>query len=189
MDGPGQLAYFPDRMLPEASACPFHARSGGKPGELTVTPGKADSATELGKVSSLRPGHRPSKLIIQAGEIERSACKAGRCKSRVRLRSGDGPPSVRVRPSSLKRDCKPQDDEHMRKCLANVHAKSRLTLEPLRTLRAATKGQAGACPDRTRAIPCKVRVGLPPDGVRRVDSNGDSNSSDQRQAAATGDSA
>ena len=34
----------------------------------------------------------------------------------------------------------------------------RLALEPLRTLRSETKGQAGACPDRTRAIPCKVRV-------------------------------
>jgi len=41
----------------------------------------------------------------------------------------------------------------------NAHAKSRLTLEPLRTLRSETKGQAGACPDRTRAIPCKVRGG------------------------------
>ena len=40
----------------------------------------------------------------------------------------------------------------------NVHAKSRLTLEPLRTLRPETKGQAGACPDQTRAIPCKVRA-------------------------------
>jgi hypothetical protein len=67
----------------------------------------------------------------------------------------------------------------------NVHAKSRLTPEPLRALRSDTKGQAGACPDRTRDIPCKVRVGLLPDSLRRVDSN----SSDQRQAAATGDSA
>jgi len=40
----------------------------------------------------------------------------------------------------------------------NVHARSRLTLEPLRTLRSETKGQAGAYPDRTRAIPCKVRA-------------------------------
>jgi hypothetical protein len=41
----------------------------------------------------------------------------------------------------------------------DVHAKSlRLTLEPLRTLRPETKGQAGACPDQTRAIPCKVRA-------------------------------
>ncbi len=71
----------------------------------------------------------------------------------------------------------------------NVHAKSRLILEPLRTLRSEDKGQAGACPDRTRAIPCKVRVGLLPDGLRRADSNDDSNSTDQRQAAATGDSA
>jgi hypothetical protein len=40
----------------------------------------------------------------------------------------------------------------------NAHAKSRPTLEPLRTLRPEAKGQAGACPDRTRAIPCTVRV-------------------------------
>jgi len=33
-----------------------------------------------------------------------------------------------------------------------------LILEPLRTLRPDDKGQAGACPDRTRAIPCKVRA-------------------------------
>jgi hypothetical protein len=66
-----------------------------------------------------------------------------------------------------------------------------VTLDPgaLRTLRSETKGQAGACPDRTRAIPCTVRVGLLLDGPRRVDSNGDSNSSDQRQAATTSDSA
>ena len=46
----------------------------------------------------------------------------------------------------------------VKKCLVNVHAKSRLTLEPLRALRSEDKGQAGACPDRTRAIPCKVRI-------------------------------
>ena len=40
----------------------------------------------------------------------------------------------------------------------NVHAKSRLILEPLRTLRPEDKGQAGACPDRTRAIPCTVQA-------------------------------
>ena len=34
----------------------------------------------------------------------------------------------------------------------------RLTLECLRTLRSETKGQARACPDRTRAIPCTVRA-------------------------------
>jgi hypothetical protein len=40
----------------------------------------------------------------------------------------------------------------------NVHAKSHLTPEPLRTLRSEDKGHAGACPDRTRAIPCTVRA-------------------------------
>jgi hypothetical protein len=47
-------------------------------------------------------------------------------------------------------------------CLVNVHAKSRLTLEPLRPLRSEDKGQAGACPDRARAIPCKLRGRLLP---------------------------
>jgi len=49
----------------------------------------------------------------------------------------------------------------------NVHAKSRLTLEPLRTLRTETKGQAGACPDRTRAIPCTVRAVTAEVSIRR----------------------
>jgi len=40
----------------------------------------------------------------------------------------------------------------------NVHAKPRLTLEPLRTLRSEDKGQAGACPDRAQAIPRKVQA-------------------------------
>jgi len=63
------------------------------------------------------------------------------------LGAGDGPPSVRVRPSSLKRDCDCRTTSTCEKCLINVHAKSRLTLEPLRTLRSETKGQAEACPD------------------------------------------
>jgi hypothetical protein len=33
-----------------------------------------------------------------------------------------------------------------------------LTAEPLHPLRPETKGQAGACPNRTRAIPCTVRA-------------------------------
>ena len=33
-----------------------------------------------------------------------------------------------------------------------------LTAERLRRLRSVIKGQAGACPDRTRAIPCTVRA-------------------------------
>jgi hypothetical protein len=77
---------------------------------------------------------------------------------RFRTSSGDGPLSVRVRPSSLKRDCDRRTTSTGEKYLVNVHAKSRLTLEPLRTLRSETKGQAGACPDRTRAIPCTVQA-------------------------------
>jgi hypothetical protein len=40
----------------------------------------------------------------------------------------------------------------------DVHAKSCLTLEPLRILRSETTGQAAACPDRTQAIPFKLRA-------------------------------
>ena len=87
--------------------------------------------------------HDKSKLAMQA---EGARVLAG-------LRSGDGPLSVRVRPSSLKRDCDRRATSTGGKCLVNVHAKSRLTPEPLRTLRSEDKGQAGACPDRTRAIP------------------------------------
>jgi hypothetical protein len=43
-----------------------------------------------------------------------------------------------------------------------TYAKSCLTPEPLRTLRSETKGQAAACPDRTQAIPCKLRGRLLP---------------------------
>ena len=35
----------------------------------------------------------------------------------------------------------------------NVHPRSRLTLETTADTPAGTKGQAGACPDRTRTIP------------------------------------
>jgi hypothetical protein len=40
----------------------------------------------------------------------------------------------------------------------NVHAKSRLIPETSTGTPVRDRGQAGACPDRTRAIPCTVRV-------------------------------
>ena len=49
------------------------------------------------------------------------------------LRSGDGPLSIRVRPSSLKHDCDRRTTSTGERCLVNVHAKSRLTLEPTDT--------------------------------------------------------
>ena len=71
---------------------------------------------------------------------------------------GMGPLSVCVRPSSFKRDCDRRTTSTGERCLVNVHAKSRLTQEPLRTLRPEDKGQAGPCPDRTRAIPCTIQA-------------------------------
>ena len=78
--------------------------------------------------------------------------------TRVKRSSGDGPLSVRIRPSSLKRDCDRRATSTGERCPVDVHAKSRLTPEPLRTLRSEDKGQAGACPDRTRAIPCTLQA-------------------------------
>jgi hypothetical protein len=49
---------------------------------------------------------------------------------------GDGPISVRVRPSSIERDCDRRTTSTGRKASVN-HAKSRLTLEPLRPERRA----------------------------------------------------
>jgi hypothetical protein len=78
------------------------------------------------------------------------------------LRSGDGPLSVRARPSSIKHDCDPRPMSPGGKCLVNVDAKSCLIVESTADTRSATKGQAGACPDRARAIPCTVRVATGP---------------------------
>ena len=61
------------------------------------------------------------------------------------VRSGGGPLSVRVRPSSPKRDCAPRLTSTSGKASVHVHhATSRLTLEPLRTLRSEHKGDAAA---------------------------------------------
>lgn len=58
------------------------------------------------------------------------------------LRSEDGPLSVRVLPSSLKRDCDRRATSTGGDCTVNVHAKSPLIREPLWTLRSEDKGQA-----------------------------------------------
>ena len=52
-------------MLPEVSACPLRARSGSKPGELTVTPGEASTASELERASSPGAGRRPPKQRVR----------------------------------------------------------------------------------------------------------------------------
>ena len=76
--------------------------------------------------------------------------RGGGLKALAGLRSVDGPLSVRARPSSLKHDCACRATSTGGKCLVNGHAKSRLTPEPLRTLRSEDKGQAAACPDQAR---------------------------------------
>ena len=90
--------------------------------------------------------------------------------TRPGLRSGDGPPSVRARPSGLKRDCDRRTTSTGEWCLVSAHAKSRLTAEtcghsgqrtraraePARTGRASSPAQCGrsqAGPEQDRAHP------------------------------------
>ena len=61
--------------------------------------------------------------------------------------SGGAPPPSRA----------PQD--HFKPLCRNDLQDPPLTSEPLHPLRSETKGQAEACPDRTQAIPCKLRTG------------------------------
>ena len=79
---------------------------------------------------SLRDGRRRTIVRLRAA---RRAIRARRCREGARARagrrSGDGLRSVRVRPSSLKHDFRPQGNEDRRSCLVQVHAKSYLTPE------------------------------------------------------------
>jgi len=52
------------------------------------------------------------------------------------LGSGDGPLSVRARPTSLKHDCNRRATSTGGECRVNVRAKSSMTLEPLPAQRA-----------------------------------------------------
>jgi hypothetical protein len=97
-------------------------------------------------------------LTIRPISVQYGHSRAAHMRVLAGLSSRYGPLSVRVRPSSLKRDRTRRATSTGGRAPVNVHVKSRLTLEPLRTLRSEAKGQAGACPGRTRAIPCKVRA-------------------------------
>jgi hypothetical protein len=124
------------RGQPQTALTPEIARSDALPGTIAPLP----------------------KLIVQVGRSGWRQAEGARVLAG--LISGDGPLSARIRPSSLKPDCDRRTTTYMGgKCLVNVHAKSRLILEPLCGHSGQkTKGQAGACPDRTRAIPCTVRA-------------------------------
>lgn len=83
--------------------------------------------TKPPRPSSQQPDGRSMRPLRRAGGPEGTRVRAG-------LRSGDGPLSVRVRPSSPKRDRARRATSTGGKTPVNVHAKSRLTLESLRTL-------------------------------------------------------
>ena len=93
---------------------------------------KVVAAWLIGIVPILRSRHlikRPRILLIII-----HAAYGNAILSLAGLRSGDGPLSVRVRPSSLKHDCDRRTTNTAGNCPVNVHMKSRLTPEPLRTL-------------------------------------------------------
>jgi hypothetical protein len=82
---------------------------------------------------------------------------AGKFKSPCWAEVRGWPLSVRVRPSSLKHDCGRRTTSTAGRCPVNVHAKSRLTPETSADTPARGQGPGGACPERTRTIPCKVQ--------------------------------
>ena len=61
-------------------------------------------------------------------------------------RAGDGPLSVRARPSSPKRDRDRRTTSTGGTCLANAHARSRLTLETTADTRARNQGPGRRLP-------------------------------------------
>jgi hypothetical protein len=67
-------------------------------------------------------------------------------------RSGDGPLSVRVRPSSLKRDGDRRATSTAEECPAQVHAMSRLTLEPDTPVRRQGPGRSLPGPDASHPL-------------------------------------
>ena len=134
-------------------------------GLVAIKDGSLNDRSEIGgkliawKWEGQSPEHLGRLLVRRhAAIIARSAIACPGARALAGLRSGDGPLSVRARPSSLKRDCGRWTTSTSGKCLVDVHAKSRLTRVSLRTLRPEDRGQAGACPDRTRAIPCTARA-------------------------------
>ena len=104
------------------------------------------------------PCQQPAARILRRDRTRATGtCLSYRRPTRKRSYPGVGALSVRVRPSSPKRDCARRTTSTGGRAPANVHAKSRLTLEPLRTLRPETKGQAE--PARTGRGPSPAPCG------------------------------
>jgi len=103
-------------------------------------------------LTGIRGAARPDN-----GHLVRDGAGGGKVQSRGKARvpgmarsvSGGAPPPSRALRASSGNDLRPP-----------------LTAEPLHPLRSETKGQAGACPDRTQAIPCKVQQSSSEDRCR-----------------------
>src|ERR1035437_5347894 len=124
-----------------------HARLGPTSRPVRATPTASAARAAMG---SDAPSHHPPA----ASAYQEISALVGKEAEKVDVASGDDPLSVRVRPSGLQRDCDRRATsavEGFRRTYTRSHAGPR---RPLRTLRPETKGQAGACPGWTRAIPC-----------------------------------
>ena len=130
-------------------ACPIRGVPARQSRSLTVKPARSRRSPKRQAAGEQRS--RVPKLIVRARKLRQTEG----ARAWLGFRSGDGPLSGRARPSRLKHDRGRRTTSTGGKCLANVHAKSCLIPEPLRTLRPETKGQAE--PARTGRGPSPAR--------------------------------
>ena len=97
------------------------------------------------------------------------------------VRSGDGPLSVRVRPSSPKRDCARRTTSTGGNAPANVHAKSRLTLQTTADPPVRNQGSGRSLPGPDAGHPLQGSGRLATKGLHRGGQR------QQRPTASTGD--
>ncbi len=86
------------------------------------------------------------KLIVLVRRNRAVGMHAEGARALAGLRSGDGPLSIRVRPSSLKHACNRRTTSTGEKCQVNGHARSRLTLETSAGTPAINQGTGGSLP-------------------------------------------
>jgi hypothetical protein len=110
--------------------CPRGTAGPGKPGDRRGVPqslpdNTAGTATRL---DAREPGRRGDLTWNRSDQIR------------------DGPLSLRVRPSSPRRDCGRRTTSTGGKAPTNVHTKSRLTLKTTTDTPVRNQGSGGACP-------------------------------------------
>ena len=134
----------PSRCGPNVTTCGrLEASESSGWSEEPSPPGSASGTYDL---PLWKPDGTDSRADRQLDETGQEEAQQQTEDTRVLagLGSGDGPPSVRVRPSSLKRDRDRKTTSTGGKCLANVHAKSRFIPEPNGSYRVSRTRQSNA---------------------------------------------